>query len=198
MFKLIFEMGILFVKEKIKNNLAAGAWVLGFTGSRSVAHDRRCDGAQFSPRAAATAVSGRQAGDDQRHLNGSGKAPFGAALFADVFFAHVSGGRHIVPGVGRFDEKVAVSGLELLLQIGVAHRLLEIDVDESIRPDEAPADYVLRVSQDKALAGLESCHGAEFLPVLAADTTVVVDGCMLGKPADRTAGIRFISTRAAA
>ena len=81
---------------------------------------------------------------------------------------------------------------ELLLQIGVPHRLLEIDVDESIRPDEAPADYVLRVSQDKALAGLERCRGAEFLPVLAADTTVVVDGCMLGKPAHRTAGIEML------
>lgn len=82
---------------------------------------------------------------------------------------------------------------ELLLQIGVPHLLLEIDVDESIRPNESPADYVLRVSQDKALAGLEQCRGAEFLPVLAADTTVVVDGCMLGKPAHRSAGIEMLS-----
>jgi septum formation protein len=81
---------------------------------------------------------------------------------------------------------------ELLLQIGVPHLLLEIDVDESIRPDETPADYVLRVSQDKATAGLERRRGAEFLPVLAADTTVVVDGRMLGKPVDRDDGLDML------
>jgi septum formation protein len=87
---------------------------------------------------------------------------------------------------------------ELLLQIGVPHLLLEIDVDESIRSGERPADYVLRVSRDKAMAGLERCYEAECLPVLAADTTVVVDGRMLGKPADRDDGfdmLRMLSGR---
>jgi septum formation protein len=78
---------------------------------------------------------------------------------------------------------------ELLHQIGVAHRLLDIEVDERVREGESPSDYVLRVSQDKAVAGLEACHGAAKLPVLAADTCVVTDNQMLGKPADREEGL---------
>ncbi|MEJ2394101.1 MAG: Maf family protein [Candidatus Thiodiazotropha sp.] len=78
---------------------------------------------------------------------------------------------------------------ELLHQIGVAHRLLDIEVDERVREGESPSDYVLRVSQDKAVAGLEACHGTAKLPVLAADTCVVTDNQMLGKPADREEGL---------
>ncbi len=78
---------------------------------------------------------------------------------------------------------------ELLEQIGVAYRLLDIEVDEGVREGESPSDYVLRVSQDKAVAGLEACRGAESLPVLAADTCVVVAGRMLGKPGDREEGL---------
>ncbi|MEJ2453082.1 MAG: Maf family protein [Candidatus Thiodiazotropha sp.] len=78
---------------------------------------------------------------------------------------------------------------ELLEQIGVAYRLLDIEVDEGVREGESPSDYVLRVSQDKAMAGLETCREAESLPVLAADTCVVVAGRMLGKPSDREEGL---------
>jgi septum formation protein len=78
---------------------------------------------------------------------------------------------------------------ELLQQIGVEHRLLDIEVDERVREGESPSDYVLRVSQDKAVAGLEVCKGVESLPVLAADTCVVVADRMLGKPADRVEGL---------
>jgi len=78
---------------------------------------------------------------------------------------------------------------ELLRQIGVSHRTIDIEVDEGVRPGESPSDYVLRVSQDKAVAGLEACRAAERLPVLAADTCVVADGRMLGKPADREEGL---------
>lgn len=81
---------------------------------------------------------------------------------------------------------------ELLRQIGVAHRLLDIEVDERVREGESPSDYVLRVSQDKAVAGLEACHGTAKLPVLAADTCVVTDNQMLGKPAGREEGLRML------
>ena len=74
---------------------------------------------------------------------------------------------------------------ELLQQIGVAYRLIDIEVDESPRAGESPREYVLRVSQDKALAGQKVRQGGEYLPVLAADTCVVVAGRMLGKPRDR-------------
>ena len=77
---------------------------------------------------------------------------------------------------------------ELLLQIGVPHRILDIEVDESIRIEESPSDYVLRISQDKAKAGLNALGQGENLPVLAADTCVVIDGRMLGKPTDPDEG----------
>jgi septum formation protein len=77
----------------------------------------------------------------------------------------------------------------LLQQIGVRHRLLDIEVDERVRTGESPSDYVLRVSQDKAQAGLQACERTARLPVLAADTCVVVSGRMLGKPSDREEGL---------
>jgi len=71
---------------------------------------------------------------------------------------------------------------ELLAQIGVRHRVVDVDVDESPRPAEVPAEYVLRLALAKARAGSGRAAG---LPVLGADTAVVVDDAILGKPADR-------------
>lgn len=71
---------------------------------------------------------------------------------------------------------------ELLEQIGVAHVVSGADIDESVRPGEAPADYVVRMACLKAHA--VRARGGE-LPVLAADTTVVIDGLILAKPRDR-------------
>jgi septum formation protein len=78
---------------------------------------------------------------------------------------------------------------ELLLQIGVSHDLLDIEVDEGVWAGESPSDYVLRLSQEKAMAGLAARRGVKNLPVLAADTTVVTAGSMLGKPTDREHGL---------
>jgi septum formation protein len=72
-----------------------------------------------------------------------------------------------------------------LRQIGVVHSIIKADIDETPREGENPKEYVLRLAQEKALAGqtnLES-HGREL--VLAADTSVVVDDQILGKPKDR-------------
>ncbi|MES9969078.1 MAG: nucleoside triphosphate pyrophosphatase [Candidatus Thiodiazotropha sp.] len=77
----------------------------------------------------------------------------------------------------------------LLQQIGISHALLEIDVDERQRPDEDPASYVLRLAVEKAEAGAKAVAGAESLPVLAADTSVVIDNRVLGKPRDREHGL---------
>ena len=75
---------------------------------------------------------------------------------------------------------------ELLAQIGVSFQLLEIDVDESVRAGEEPVGYVTRVARAKAAAGWEHCRAARPArppaPVLSADTTVVLDGRILGKP----------------
>jgi len=56
------------------------------------------------------------------------------------------------------------------------------DVDESPLPGEAPGDYVLRLARSKAAACAAGARPGEV--VLAADTTVAVDGDILGKPGD--------------
>ncbi len=70
----------------------------------------------------------------------------------------------------------------LLTQVGVVHRQFGCDIDESVLAGEAPEHYVERVTRAKALAGL--AQAPQGAVVLAADTAVVVDGQVLGKPAD--------------
>lgn len=69
---------------------------------------------------------------------------------------------------------------ELLQQIGLAFSVLKVDVDESLREGERPADYVVRLAREKAEAGLAQVDGGV---VVAADTTVVIGDEVLGKPA---------------
>lgn len=71
--------------------------------------------------------------------------------------------------------------LELLRQIGIEPQVLPVQVEEIPRPHESPADYVRRVALDKALAAAERRPEA---PVLGADTEVVADGAVFGKPSD--------------
>ena len=71
---------------------------------------------------------------------------------------------------------------ELLEQIGVRFRLLEVNVDESRKDGESAQDYVQRLAEQKAVAGWRSLSAAESAPVLGADTAVVIDGEILGKP----------------
>lgn len=73
---------------------------------------------------------------------------------------------------------------ELLAQIGIAHRVLSVDIDESPRAGETPADYVQRLAREKAAAGWQQVveQKLERAPVLGADTAVVIDGDILGKP----------------
>lgn len=72
---------------------------------------------------------------------------------------------------------------ELLEQIGVAVQRVSCAVDEQVLPDEAPEQYVQRVTADKVMAGVAAAPSGAV--VLAADTVVVLDGRILGKPADR-------------
>ncbi len=71
---------------------------------------------------------------------------------------------------------------ELLEQIGVHYRTLPIDIEEIPQPGESAGAYVQRVARDKAIAGLQL--RSEDRLVLAADTEVVLDGVVLGKPDD--------------
>ena len=71
---------------------------------------------------------------------------------------------------------------ELLRQVGIAHAVRPVDVDESVRAGEAPAAYVLRLAEAKAAALWRQLAPAERRPVLAADTTVALEGEIFGKP----------------
>lgn len=73
---------------------------------------------------------------------------------------------------------------DLLTQLGLSFRTSPVDIDETPIPGEAAADYVGRLSRDKARAGFRREEEANAL-VLGSDTTVVLDGRILGKPADR-------------
>ncbi len=71
---------------------------------------------------------------------------------------------------------------ELLAQIGIGFLPLPQAVDESLRQGESAENYVQRVAGDKARAGWQDSRRLLDLPVLAADTSVVCDGEVLGKP----------------
>lgn len=79
---------------------------------------------------------------------------------------------------------------ELLSQIGVPHIVTAADIDESVLSGEQPRAYVMRLAREKALAVRRA---GQPLPVLAADTTVVVDGRVFGKPRDRANAIYMLS-----
>ena len=72
---------------------------------------------------------------------------------------------------------------ELLLQLGLPFLLLPQHIDESGLAGEDAESYVRRLAQNKARAALQDPLRQEGLPVLAADTTVVSGGQVLGKPA---------------
>ena len=78
---------------------------------------------------------------------------------------------------------------ELLAQIGVAHTTAAANIDESVLAGEAAADYVLRMARAKALA-VRGHAGA--LPVLGAETSVVLDGVICGKPASAADGLAML------
>jgi septum formation protein len=74
---------------------------------------------------------------------------------------------------------------ELLQQIGVRAIVKAVDIDESQKPGEPVLDYVQRLALEKAQSGFTRIKNQEKLPVLGADTIVVVDGVVLGKPESR-------------
>jgi len=79
---------------------------------------------------------------------------------------------------------------ELLEQIKVQYQVLAIDIEEAVLPEETAEAYVERVALDKARAGLQL--RAEEKLVLAADTEVVLDGTVLGKPRDQAHALEIL------
>jgi len=73
---------------------------------------------------------------------------------------------------------------ELLSQVGLRFEVVPVEVDETPQPGEMPADLVQRLAREKAVAGLARLPARAPGPVLGADTEVVIDNEVLGKPRD--------------
>lgn len=78
---------------------------------------------------------------------------------------------------------------ELLAQMRVDFVVQTSNIAEDVAPGETPEQYVQRVALDKARAVAAHLPPGDPRPVLGADTEVVLDGTVLGKPADRAAGL---------
>lgn len=81
---------------------------------------------------------------------------------------------------------------QLLQQIGVQLQVIVPDLEEIPAPGEAAEDYVRRVALAKARAVWQRLPAHAQYPVLGADTEVVLEGEILGKPADRNAGLAML------
>ena len=106
-----------------------------------------------------------------------------------------------VPSVAQPFRLVLASGSprrrELLTQAGYLFDIEAADIDETLRTDEHPAQYVERLAREKAHAVLARhlsppAHPTFPVLVLGADTTVVCDDHILAKPADAAAAARML------
>ena len=88
---------------------------------------------------------------------------------------------------------------ELLMQIGLVHTVLQVPAppgeDEPQHAGETAADYVQRTAREKAERGQQwmTSQALAPLPLLAADTTVILQDEVLGKPIDRAHAIDMLS-----
>lgn len=80
---------------------------------------------------------------------------------------------------------------ELLHQIGIAHDVRPADIDESYLPHESPAPHAERLAREKAMALTSADPGTV---VIGADTIVVIDGAVLGKPGSVADAARMLAT----
>jgi septum formation protein len=82
---------------------------------------------------------------------------------------------------------------EMLSALRLPFQVLAADIDEERRAGEAPLDYLTRIAAEKLEAVRGRLGSAPHAAILVADTTVVIDGDVLGKPADLADAIRLFS-----
>lgn len=70
--------------------------------------------------------------------------------------------------------------MDLLQRAGILHQVYPVDIDESPHPHELPESLVARLAHQKAAAAAALC--GDKIPILGADTMVVCNGTLLGKP----------------
>jgi septum formation protein len=80
----------------------------------------------------------------------------------------------------------------LLQQIGIDFRVVAADIEEKPLPDEKPGEFVLRMAREKALDVMR--REGSVMPVLGADTAVILEGRILGKPVSRNDAIIMLSS----
>lgn len=80
---------------------------------------------------------------------------------------------------------------EILQQMGVTFSVVPQNIEEQYQPGEAAQDYVLRLALEKSKDGLKG-QIKQKIPVLGADTIVVLDGKILEKPDNREHGIEML------
>lgn len=82
---------------------------------------------------------------------------------------------------------------ELLARLGCDFEVLDVDIPEQRSPSETPNAYVRRVAREKAEAGRAQLGGSHTeIWVLGADTEVVLDGEVFGKPANAVAALEML------
>jgi septum formation protein len=81
---------------------------------------------------------------------------------------------------------------QLLEQIGELFEVIHVDVPEQRALDESPEQYVSRVARDKARAGLATLADSAGQRVIGADTEVVLDGEVFGKPSHADAAAAML------
>ncbi len=79
---------------------------------------------------------------------------------------------------------------ELLKQIRVRHQVYPTEVDETPKPHESPTAHVMRLAKAKAQAARAALE--TDLPVLGADTAVIIDGQILGKPSTQDLAFSYL------
>ena len=80
---------------------------------------------------------------------------------------------------------------ELLDQIKVRYKVCPVDLDETPLPNESPLDYVQRLAAEKSAACRAQLNSE--IPVLAADTTVILGDLIMGKPKDQADALAMLT-----
>jgi len=83
---------------------------------------------------------------------------------------------------------------ELLSALELPFEILSPDIDETPWPNEAPDSFALRMAHEKALAVLGGITSSDPVCIISADTDVVLDGKILGKPADAADATRMLTS----
>ncbi|VAW72149.1 Septum formation protein Maf [hydrothermal vent metagenome] len=82
---------------------------------------------------------------------------------------------------------------ELLSQMEVTYLLLDVEIDETPIHEESPQEYVARLAKEKAFKGWQCSSRLLNIPVLGADTTVVCNGEIMGKPLNEAQGLHMLT-----